>query len=63
MSEKVVYLAFKSDELVADARDLLACKSCRNKTFTVVYDGDESFPVLQCPACGNHLNRIGFAEL
>lgn len=59
-AEKVVFLAFKNDQLVEDQRDLMACKHCRNKAFSVVYQGEEAFPVLQCTACGFHLGRVGW---
>lgn len=58
----VVYLAFKNEKLELDGRDFLACKPCRNKTFTVIYEGAESFPLMQCAACGCHIGRLGWAN-
>lgn len=60
MNDKVIYLAYQNERLVPDGRELLACAHCRNKTFVVVYDG-AGFPLLQCPACGCHLGRVGWA--
>lgn len=61
MNDNVVHLAFRNDKIEPDVRDLLACKGCRNKTFTIVYQGAEAFPLVQCPACGCHLGCIGWA--
>lgn len=66
MNEKVVYLAYSNPEkLERDVRDLLACKLCRNKTYIMVWqggkDGETSFPMLQCAACGNGAGYWGFA--
>jgi hypothetical protein len=58
--EKVIFLAFKNEQIEPDARDLMACKTCRNKTFTVIYEG-ERFPLLQCAACVNHIGHFGWA--
>ncbi len=60
--EKVVFLAFRNDKLVEDQRDLLACGTCRNKAFSVVYQGQDKWPLLQCTACGFHLGNIGWAD-
>lgn len=63
MSEKkVVFLAYASPEVLKDTRDFLACVPCRNKTFAVIFRGEDKFPLLQCAACGNHIGRIGWAE-
>jgi hypothetical protein len=61
MNDKVVFLAFTNERVEPDGRSLLACKCCRNKTFTLVYEGGAEFPLLQCPACGSHLGRMGWA--
>lgn len=62
MTDKVVFLAFSNKELVRDQRDLMACNLCRNKAFAIVYQGDETFPQLECTACHNHLGKVGWAE-
>jgi hypothetical protein len=62
MNEKVVFLAFANPrKLELDARDFLACKACRNKTYLMIFQGEQSFPLLQCAACGNHAGYWGFA--
>jgi hypothetical protein len=62
VTEKVVFLAYTNREkLEKDARDLLACRVCRNKTYTMIFQGDQAFPLLQCTACGNHAGYWGFA--
>lgn len=62
MTEKVVFLAYSNrSKLERDARDLLACRDCRNKTFLMVFQGEQGFPMLQCTACGNHAGYWGFA--
>lgn len=60
--EKVVFLAFKNEQLVEGQRDLMACKHCRNKAFAVVYQGAEQFPQLECTACHSHLGKVGWAD-
>lgn len=60
--EKVVFLAFKNDQLVPDQRDLMACNHCRNKAFAIVYQGTDAFPLLECTACHFHLGKVGWAN-
>lgn len=43
-----------------DAQALTACKECRNKTFKIIHDGPDFFPLLQCAACDAHISRIGW---
>lgn len=61
MSEKVVYLAVSNPRVERGARDMLSCKVCKNKTFIVVYTPDD-YPMLQCPACGQHLGKMGWVS-
>ncbi len=60
--KKIIYLAFKNDTLVEDGPSLYACKHCRNKAYSLVWQGEQEFPLLQCTACGLHLGRIGWAD-
>jgi len=62
MSDKVVYLAFSSEKVEPEGRSFLACKACRNKTFTAIYEGEQTFPLMQCAACGCHIGKFGWAE-
>ena len=59
---KVIYLAFSSLHQVHDQMDFMACKVCRNKTYTHTYVGDSNFPLVRCAACGQHIGRIGWAD-
>ena len=59
---KVVFLAFSNPaKEKIDTIVLTACKSCRNKTFTLTHDDASSFPRLNCAACGLDMGRIGYA--
>lgn len=62
MGEKVVFLAFKNEKIEPEGRDFLACTHCRNKTYTMVYQGNNAFLLAQCAACGNHIGYVGWAE-
>jgi hypothetical protein len=59
MAGNVVYLAYSSKNAMLDAQALTACKECRNKTFKIIHDGPDFFPLLQCAACDAHISRIG----
>lgn len=39
----------------------LSCKYCKNKTYTMTYDKTDSFPLMRCAACGQHMGRMGWA--
>jgi hypothetical protein len=59
----VVFLNFGSDKLKTDDDVVIeACAHCRNKTFTVMYDSHNNFPMMRCAACGSHIGRIGWAN-
>ena len=60
---KVVFLAFKNPvETTDEGINFVACKHCRNKTYTLIDDAVEQFPMLKCAACGSHIGRIGWAD-
>lgn len=59
---KVIFLKFKSEQLEEDTMAFLACKSCRNKTFTHTLDKMDNFPLVRCAACGQHIGRVGYAD-
>jgi hypothetical protein len=62
VSEKVIFLAYTNPKkLEQEWRDALSCKVCRNKTYTLTWVGEQSFPLLQCAACGSHAGYWGFA--
>lgn len=58
--EKVVYLAFDNPKAVPDEIVFIACRHCRNKTYTMTKD-DRPFNILKCAACGDTLGRMGWA--
>lgn len=58
----VVYLKFKNDNLQEDTMAFLACAVCKNKTFTHTFDRVDSFPLVRCAACGQHIGRVGWAD-
>lgn len=60
MSENVVFLKFKSPHVEDDERALLSCRNCRNKTFRLVCDKVDTFPLMQCCACNQHIGRMGW---
>lgn len=62
MTGKVIHLAFKSPQLVDDSMAFIACKHCRNKTYTVTEDRVGHFPLMRCAACGAHIGRMGWAH-
>jgi len=62
MTERVVYLAYRNPNAEPEARDMTACSHCRNKTFLIVHDKPEGFPMIQCAACGAHIGRMGWAN-
>lgn len=40
----------------------IACRICRNKTYTLIEDRPNDFPRIKCAACGQHMGRMGWAE-
>lgn len=60
--EKVVFLAFSNPKVLqSEELSLLACRDCRNKTFTARIR-DSEMPELYCAACGGSIGRFGWAE-
>lgn len=63
MSENVVFLKFKNpDATNAEWLSFIACKHCRNKTFTMMQDDEKRYPFLKCAACGHHCGSVGWVE-
>lgn len=62
MSDKVVFLKFSNDKVEPDGPAYIACKVCRNKTYVLLSESEDSFPIMQCAVCRNRLGRIGWAE-
>jgi len=63
MTDKVVFLAFRTDKATTDGQEVLACVRCHNKAWTVVYDDStKEFPRLVCTACSTDGGTIGWAD-
>ena len=60
MSGNVVWLEFKSPHVEDDMMAFVACKNCKNKTYTLTRDKIDTFPLLRCAACGAHIGRMGW---
>lgn len=60
--KKVVFLAYRGPMPTA-SREVLSCKACTNKTWTVEYNSDgEGHPWLRCACCGENGGRIGWVH-
>ena len=59
MNDKVVFLAYRTDKADTDGKEVLACARCKNKAWTVVYDGGE-YPRLVCTACATDGGTSGW---
>lgn len=62
MTDNVIRLEFKSPHVADDMMALLACRHCKNKTYTLTIDEIDSFPLMRCAACGRHIGRMGWAH-
>ena len=62
MSGDIVHLKFKSPHVEDDMMAFLACKNCRNKTYTLTFDKLDTFPLMRCAACGQHVGRMGWSH-
>lgn len=60
--DNVIRLEFRSPHTEPDAMAFIACKSCRNKTYTLTEDRVGYFPLMRCAACGQHMGRMGWAH-
>ena len=59
---KVVFLKFISPEQAEDTMAFLACRACKNKTYTHTFDKPGFWPLVRCAACGQHIGRVGWAD-
>lgn len=59
--DNVIRLAFRSPHVDEDTMSFLACGYCANKTYKLIYDRADEFPVMQCAVCGQHIGRVGWA--
>ena len=58
----VIHLKFRSPHTEPDMLAFVACRCCKNKTFTLVEDRVGSFPLMRCAACGAHIGRMGWVH-
>lgn len=58
----VVFLKFRSPEQEEDTMAFLACRVCKNKTYTHTIDRVGDYPLVRCAACGQHIGRIGWPD-
>ena len=59
--DNVVFLKHRGAAVEDDAMAFIACKHCRNKTFTLV-DQPGTFPLMRCAVCQSHIGQIGWAS-
>ena len=60
---KIVYLKFNNDKVKPGGGfDVMACSHCNNKTFMLLVESSEDFPVCHCAVCRNRIGKMGFAE-
>lgn len=62
MTDNIIHLAFRSPHVEEDVMAFVACKACRNKTYTLTEDKAGDYPLMRCAACGAHIGRMGWAE-
>lgn len=62
MNDKVVFLAFSNNRLQDDSISMFACVVCRNKTYKIINDGQDKYPLLRCAACDGLIGRIGWTD-
>ncbi len=60
-NDKVVFLEFRPKDAKTEEQEILACKCCLNKTYTVTYLPSNQYPLLRCSVCGQHIGHIGWA--
>jgi hypothetical protein len=61
--ESVVWLAYRNpDKTDEDVITFVVCKHCRNKTYTMTFDGGGEYPMVKCAGCGMHIGRVGWAD-
>lgn len=61
MSSNVIEMKFRSPHMADDDTiTFIACKSCLNKTYTLVHDRVSTFPLMKCAACGQAMGRMGW---
>lgn len=61
---EVVFLAHRNDS-GADTTSLevLACKTCKNKTWMAVYEASgNGFPRMRCACCGQDAGHFGWVN-
>jgi len=62
MSANVITLKVRSPHVEQEKVSWICCRICRNKTFTLVEDRPDDFPLMTCAACGTAIGRMGWAH-
>lgn len=61
--DTVVFLAYTNPAMPQEkSMEALACKTCRNKTWVVIYTEGTNYPRLHCPICNCDGGMIGWAS-
>lgn len=60
--KNVIFLKFSNEKLKPEGPEYLSCVLCRNKTFVMLFESDEQFPICQCAVCRNRIGYVGWAE-
>ena len=60
--DNVVHLKFSTPHGDDDMMAFIACRACRNKTYTLTRDRMDDFPLMRCAACGQHMGRMGWSH-
>lgn len=58
----VIFLHYRPPNTEPDTMAFLSCRNCRNKTFTLTEDKLDTYPLMRCAACGQHMGRMGWAH-
>lgn len=58
--DNVIRLEFRNPHTEDDVLSFMACKFCKNKTFTFQKDRVSHFPLMKCACCGQHMGRMGW---
>lgn len=62
MDDNVIHLEFKSPHVESDVMAFIGCRTCKNKTYTLIDDRVGDFPLMRCAACGQHIGRMGWVR-
>ena len=58
----VIFLAARNDRTDTSTIEVLSCKTCGNKAWTVVYESGSQFPQMRCTCCGTDGGVFGWVQ-